>query len=258
MVHLNELQQKYGEKGLTVVGVSAQGKGAVEAFIEEFGVEYPTVTAKMASIQPFRSGGVPHAHLIDTDGRILWSGHPGELPDAKIEEAIEGTKILPDWPDSLKAVKKAFLKDKYMDALLKLEKAVQKGDLEADDADAAEGIQAWIEWYGKRALEGAVKDQAEGRHYEAAQGFELVADLYKKHPYATEAEAGLKELLSDPDRKKEVKAGAKLAKILVEIADEKPKKALKKLKPMLSKKYAETKAGQRAAEIAKELEAQLD
>ena len=238
MVHLNELQKKYGEKGLTVVGVSAQGKGPVEAFIEEFGVEYPTVTAKMSSIQPFRSGGVPHAHLIDTDGRILWSGHPGELPDAKIDEAIENTKILPAWPD--------------------VEKAIEKGDLEEGDAKAAEGIQAWIEWYGKRALEGAKKDEGDGRYYEAAQAFELIADLYKKHEYATEAEAGLKELLSDPDRKKEVKAGEKLAKVLVEIADEKPKKALKKLKPLLAKKYAETTAGQRAAEIAKELEAQLD
>ena len=59
MVHLNELKEKYGEKGLVVVGASAEGRSSVEDFIEEFEVKYPTITAKVASLEPFRSGGVP-------------------------------------------------------------------------------------------------------------------------------------------------------------------------------------------------------
>ncbi len=257
MVHLNELHEKYGEQGLSVVAVSKQDRSTVAKFIEEFQPVYPTICEKSDSMRAYGRSSFPSAFLIDTNGRILWLGHPGDLSNAKIDEAFESTKILPAWPAAMKAVKKAFLKDKYADALAKVTKEIEKDRLEEDDATAAAGIQVWLEWYGASALEGAAKEAEEGKVYEAATTYEHVAQVYKKHGLAKQADAALKELLSDPDHKLEFKAGEKLAKIMEAIKELKPKKALKKLGPMLAKKYRETAAGKKAEKIAEALEAEL-
>ena len=260
MGHLNELHEKYTDQGLTVLAVSPQSAATIEAFIEEFGCIYPTVSEKSNSARAYGRGSLPSAFLINSNGRILWIGHPGELPDSTIEEALENTKVLPPWRNALKSVKKAFLKDKYADALAKVEKEIAKERLDEPDQVAAEAIRDWLLWYGSTTIEGAQKDLESGKVYEAARNLEHVADLYAKHEYATQAEAALDELLSDPAHKLEVKAGEKLAKALLQIQEDelKPKKALLKLKPLLAKKYAETAAGQRAAKLAEELEAELD
>lgn len=258
MVHLNELHEKYGEQGLTVVAVSKQDASTVQKFVDEFGAVYPTVCEKSDSMRSYGRNSYPSAFLINTNGRILWVGNPGSLSDGTIDEAFENTKILPDWPSTLKSVKKAFLKDKYADALAKVSKEIEKGKLEGEDATAAEGIQAWLDWYGSSALEGARKEAEEGKVYEAASTYEHVAAVFKKHDFAKEADAAMKELLSDKDRKLEYKAGEKLAKIMEEIKELKPKKALLKIKPLLGKKYRETAAGKKAAKVAEALEAELD
>lgn len=258
MVHLNEVHEKYAEKGLTVLAVSKQDHSSVEKFIEEFQPKYPTVCEKSDSMRAYARTSYPSAFLINSNGRILWLGHPGNLTDGTIDEALENTKILPAWPDALDGVKKVFLKDKYADALSKAQKDIERGRLEEADAEAATGIVAWLEWYGSSALEGAAADAEAGKVYEAGCTYEHVADLYRHHELGEKAEAALKELLADKDRKLEYKAGEKLAKILEEIKELKPKKALLKLKPMLSKKYRETAAGKKAAAVAEVLEKEIE
>ena len=258
MVHLNELHEKYGEQGLSVVAVSKQDRSTVQDFVDEFQAVYPTVCEKSDSMRAYGRTSYPSAVLIDTNGRVLWVGNPGGLGDGTIDEAFENTKILPAWPDALKAVKKSFIKDKYADALSKVSKELERGKLEGDDVAAAEGIRDWLDWYGSSALEGAKKEAEEGKIYEAAVTYEHVAEVFKKHDYAKQADAAKKELLSDKDRKLEFKAGEKLAKIMEEIKELKPKKALLKLKPLLGKKYRETAAGKKAAQVAEALEAELN
>ena len=102
------------------------------------------------------------------------------------------------------------------------------------------------------------KEAEEGKVYEAASTYEHIAAVFKKHDLSKQAKSALKELLSDPERKLEFKAGEKLAKIMEEIKELKPKKALLKLKPLLGKKYRETAAGKKAAKVAEALEAELD
>ena len=260
MVHLNELHDKYGEKGLTVLAVAKQDRSSVEDFVEEFEARYPTVVEKSDSMRAYGRTSFPSAVLIGSNGCILWLGHPGDLQDARIDQALEESKILPAWPEALKSAKRAFGKEKYADALSKVEKEIAKEKLAEDDAAAAEGIRDWILWYGTSTLEAVKQDVEGGKYYEASVNLQHVADLYKRHELAKQADAALKDLLSDPDRKLEVKAGDKLAKVLREIEEDdlKPKKALLKLRPLLGKKYAETAAGKRAAELAEKLEAELD
>jgi hypothetical protein len=257
--HLNELQEKYGEQGLSIVAVSKEDSSSLEKFIEELGAEFPIVAEKTNSMRAYGKTSYPSSFLIGPDGRVLWEGHPGNLSDATLEEFLSNVKILPAFPDALQTVERAFRKDKYADALKKLQAALDRGSLEEEDAATGEEILAWLDWYATSSLESAAADVREEKYYEASVTYELIQDLYKGHDYAEQADAALKELLSDADRKLEVKAGRKLAAILAEIREEdlSPKKALKALQPLLTRKYENTRAGQQAAELAAELEEEI-
>jgi thiol-disulfide isomerase/thioredoxin len=69
-----DLQEKHGNDGLVVVGLSVDQKGpeAVKAFAEEMGINYPVLMADAALAQAF--GGVrsiPTTFLIDRSGQIV-------------------------------------------------------------------------------------------------------------------------------------------------------------------------------------------
>ena len=255
MVHLNELQEKYGEKGLSVLSVARQDRSSIGTFVEELEVKYPTVNEKSDSMTAYGRTSFPSAFLIDTGGRVVWSGHPGNLSDGDIERTLESSRILPPWTPALKDVRKLFDKEKMGEALARLDKHIASERLEAEDLETAKSVHAWILWYGESNLEGAKRDQDGGKVYEAFVTLDYLADAFRKHAHGETAKTRLDELLSDKEAKLEVKAGEKLAKILVDLDPTDAKDALKALQPLLSKKYANTAAGRKAAELAAELEA---
>ncbi len=87
--HLIELQQKYGDQGLQIIGVSMDDSpDPARAFYQQFHMNYPVVmgTAKTGELY----GGVlglPIAFLIDRDGRIK-AKHIGATEFAVFEKEI--------------------------------------------------------------------------------------------------------------------------------------------------------------------------
>jgi peroxiredoxin len=250
--HLNELQEKYGPKGFTIVGVSKEPGSSLEKFVAELGAKYPIVAESTDSMRAYGRNSFPSAFLIGPDGRVLWDGHPASLPDATIEEHLERVRVLPAFPDSLKWIGSQFEKHKYGAALAKVEDLIVRGNIGADDLPIAEAIRDWFTWYATSAFDGATRDVGEGRFYEASLAYASIEELYKGHALATQAKSALKDLLADPARREEIKAGERLAKILAEIraGNPDPEDTLKLLKPLLARKYAETRAGRQAAEMA--------
>ena len=88
--HFVELQHRYGDRGLQIIGVSMDdGPEPVRAFYEQFRVNYPVVmgTAKTGELY----GGVlglPIAFLIGRDGRI-YAKHLGATDAAVFEKEIK-------------------------------------------------------------------------------------------------------------------------------------------------------------------------
>ncbi len=85
-----ELQETYGGKGLRVVGLSVDQKGAgvVEAFVEETGINYSVLMADQETVEAF--GGIrsiPTTFIIDREGRIA-SKHIGYQSKAALEREI--------------------------------------------------------------------------------------------------------------------------------------------------------------------------
>jgi thiol-disulfide isomerase/thioredoxin len=100
--HLNEIHEKYKDKGLAVIGQNVWEKepARVQAFVAKRGDKMSYRVAlddvskskdgAMAETWMLASGqgGIPTAFLVGKDGKISWIGHPMELKDAMIEEVI--------------------------------------------------------------------------------------------------------------------------------------------------------------------------
>jgi peroxiredoxin len=115
--HLIELQKKFKEKGLVVIGLSTlkptQPAMSIEDMIKQLKADYPIACDdefylfdmdgkiirhpqagallgfKTHSLYP--GTGIPRAYIIDRNGVLQWTGHPMDAQfEATIEKLLEG------------------------------------------------------------------------------------------------------------------------------------------------------------------------
>jgi thiol-disulfide isomerase/thioredoxin len=101
--HLTELQARFKEQGLTVIGISASEKNGladVKPFVERMGdkMDYRVAwdrngATNRAYMTAAGQSGIPTAFVVDQRGRVAWIGHPvypkGEL-DRVLEQVVAG------------------------------------------------------------------------------------------------------------------------------------------------------------------------
>jgi len=96
--HLTELQKKFKEKNVVFVGVSDEKPAVVKPFVEKMGakMEYAVAVDKdratsKAYMEAYGIDGIPHAFVVDKEGRVVWEGHPmGDL-EATLTSLVAGT-----------------------------------------------------------------------------------------------------------------------------------------------------------------------
>jgi len=81
--HLTDIQQAYGDCGVQVVAVSMEAASTIRTFVEAQGEAITYDVAVDNNWATFRAydglydiPGVPHAFLVDGEGKLLWHGHP--------------------------------------------------------------------------------------------------------------------------------------------------------------------------------------
>jgi len=105
--HVNDLHQKYKDRGLTVIGQDVWERKieGVAPFLKKMSdrmtyrialdlvPEGEKTPGKMADTWMRASGqdGIPSAFLVDKKGLIAWVGHPMELKASMIEQVLAGT-----------------------------------------------------------------------------------------------------------------------------------------------------------------------
>jgi thiol-disulfide isomerase/thioredoxin len=85
-----DLQKKYGEKGLVILGVSLDegGPEVVKPFIKEFGINYPIVMGDEKIVSAFGGiEGIPTTFIINRKGEIV-AKHVGFRPTEAFEKEI--------------------------------------------------------------------------------------------------------------------------------------------------------------------------
>lgn len=86
-----ELQKQYGERGLTVIGVSLdeEGPSVVKPFVKKFGINYPVVMGDRKMDQAFGGiEGLPTTFIIDREGKIV-KRHIGYAPKEEFEKDLK-------------------------------------------------------------------------------------------------------------------------------------------------------------------------
>ncbi len=102
--HLNEIANKFKDKGLVVIGQDCweRDESQVEPFINKMGDKMTYHVALddkegnekglMATTWMAAAGrnGIPSAFLVDKKGTVVWIGHPMQLDDSTIQQVLDG------------------------------------------------------------------------------------------------------------------------------------------------------------------------
>lgn len=95
--HLTELQKKYKDKNVRIIGVTDETEAVVKPFVEKQGeaMEYTVALDSekkswAAFAEPFGLTGIPHAFVVDAAGTLVWHGHPMDGMDEVIAKVVEG------------------------------------------------------------------------------------------------------------------------------------------------------------------------
>jgi thiol-disulfide isomerase/thioredoxin len=87
--HLNEIYAKYHARGLNVVGITDETGSTVENFMRTVPIDYPVaLDPQKRYSSALKIQGIPHAFLLDRNGKVVWDGHPMTLMDSKIESLL--------------------------------------------------------------------------------------------------------------------------------------------------------------------------
>lgn len=104
--HLTRVQEHYRGDGVQVVGISDESDREVRPFVRDMGNQMNYTVAvdqdratSLAYMGGFNVNTIPHAFLVDGEGRIRWHGHPGarEMIEALDELLEEKNALIDRW-----------------------------------------------------------------------------------------------------------------------------------------------------------------
>jgi len=87
------LQERYGARGLTFVGIAIDQPDKVAEFAREFQINYPLLVGGVETLELLRevgnrAGVLPYTLVIDRGGNLV-SREPGALKEAKLEGLLQ-------------------------------------------------------------------------------------------------------------------------------------------------------------------------
>lgn len=77
MPHLVQMDKRYGDKGLQLIGVERQNSSteAIAEVVKEYKIKFPIAKGGGG---PVDGGGIPHMFVFDVTGQLIFSGHPND------------------------------------------------------------------------------------------------------------------------------------------------------------------------------------
>jgi len=95
--HLTEVQAKFKDKGVVVIGVSDETLAKVQPFVDNMGdkMDYAVAIDKNRQtsrgyMEAFGINGIPHAFIVNREGRLAWHGHPMAGLDKALDQMVGG------------------------------------------------------------------------------------------------------------------------------------------------------------------------
>jgi peroxiredoxin len=95
MVHLQELHERYKDKGLVILGFnSSDKKHLAEALLRKKGVTFPCIldcseAASRAAYRGYGLSGVPLNYVIDKQGKVVDAWYGYRKNDPRLKKALQ-------------------------------------------------------------------------------------------------------------------------------------------------------------------------
>ncbi|MHC4518801.1 MAG: TlpA family protein disulfide reductase [Planctomycetota bacterium] len=93
--HLTELQRRFKEKGVTIIGISNETADIVKPFVQQMAAKMDYTVAidtggqaTKGYVEAFNIRGIPHAFIVGKDGNLLWYGHPMAAMDTVLDKVV--------------------------------------------------------------------------------------------------------------------------------------------------------------------------
>ena len=88
--HMKELFEKYSSRGLQIISITAEDPETVKPFVKENKMTYTIgLDDNRQTVRAYGIKSIPMAYLIGRDGKVIWQGHPAQLKEGQIEEALQ-------------------------------------------------------------------------------------------------------------------------------------------------------------------------
>lgn len=253
--HLNELNARFREQGFEIVAASDEEEGAIAGFVKSRKLAYGVVKASKAAVYgAYGANGYPSAWVLDTEGKVIWSGHPATLKDTQVEKWIKDLapgKITRKLAEPLKDAVAAYNAGDFGKAANEVAKHANSDDATVK-ADAAQ-IQAALD--KRRALgEARIKKAREaGDLVKLAEMLGAEAKAFDGSDFGKQCAEESAKVKADKNYENCAKAKAALDKLKPKINDMLESKAKKALE-RIARDFPDTPAGKEAAELAKDFE----
>ncbi|MGJ5676898.1 MAG: TlpA family protein disulfide reductase [Nostochopsis sp.] len=187
--HMQELHDKFKDKGLVVIGHTDASSQGLPQFIEKKKITYPISVGKDIG-NAYGVSGIPHVFLIDPNGKIAWDGHPAQLEEATVANLVK--KARPPGPPTpsfetpaavpkIAKIEQSISAGKVGSGLKALEKASELPGAEGKAAlESKQRVESWIAARAARVEEAATA----GDVLEAYAGALVLADALQGHDSA--------------------------------------------------------------------------
>ena len=245
---MNELQETFGARGLSVVGVTHEGPKDTERYIKKNRVKHAYAYDEGGELSRwFGVTGIPHAVLVDPTGTVAWRGHPSQLSPAIIERALQGAldKPLWEWPENSRGVQKLLFEGRYAKAL--------------SDARAL-GMETLVQERIAAKVAGIEQAFERGDYYAARTRAEEAVKLLEGLPEHQRALDTIRKIDSDPARVKVLQGQKRLADLSVAVGSVSQVARAEKLVTELTAlagEFPDSPIAKRAVELRRGLEKRL-
>jgi len=107
--HLTELQEKFKNDNVVIIGVSDEDAATVKPFVEDMGgkMDYHVAVDDGQKthenyMYAYNQTGIPTAFVVDKQGRIAWYGHPMMELESVLEQLVAGDYDVAEAKETMK------------------------------------------------------------------------------------------------------------------------------------------------------------
>ncbi|MDB5174683.1 MAG: thioredoxin [Phycisphaerales bacterium] len=220
--HMVEINKKFGDKGLQILGISLDSdKAKMLQVSKASGFTWPQYFDGQGwqnkLWKQWGTDGIPFTVLVGPDGKVLWTGHPSQI-DMALEDAFKhhpphlvDPKILADATKLLDQIEGKITTNDAKGAVKLLGKVPAAASADTDFAARAKDVQAKLETAAGALLEEVDPLIEKGNYLEAVSRLKDISNGLPGLSVSTKAKKKLSELMAKPETKAAIAEADKTA-----------------------------------------------